>query len=428
MKIFWSWQSDTPGDIGRYLVRDAIKGAIAVLREPHDIEEPLEREARESLDIDHDRKNVSGTPDLARTIQEKIAGAAVFVGDVTLVGETLIEKDGGKKKLINPNVAIEYGFALHALSDSRVLIVQNTHFGDREQLPFDLRHKAGPIQFILRPHSSRDEIARVREQLKRNLLPALRGCLAHAASASAAPFQETQSTSSRAVFWRPGDVLATAERSMGSMFRNEADDSISYTLNEPRVLYLRLIPTASLPQELTIRRLLQIAKAHGSGTIISRTRDIASPSRNARGVAAYRTFGGDRTLMALTQLFQNGEIWSVSREMVYNVYQEEALPIINLANSFSSALRGIADLIPDLGLSSPFKIELGAIGLKGLRISGPLNRPTYTTSGEIFHDTAYDIKIVGDLTDSIIAEIVEGFIHKLCDLAGFDVSLIPRSM
>jgi hypothetical protein len=215
------------------------------------------------------------------------------------------------------------------------------------------------------------------------------------------------------------------------MFRGvaDADDSISYTLNEPRVLYLRLIPTASLPQELTMKRLLQIANAKGSGTIISRTRDIASASRNAHGVAVYRTtFESDPTLMALTQLFQNGEIWSVSREMVYSVYQEEALPIVNLTNSFSNALRGIADLVPDLGLSSPFKLELGAIGLKGLRISGPLNRPTHTTSGEIFHDTAYDIKIVGDPTDSIIAEVVEGFTRKLCDLAGFDESLIPRSM
>jgi len=27
---------------------------------------------------------------------------------------------------------------------------QNTHYGEREDLPFDLRHKAGPIQFNLR--------------------------------------------------------------------------------------------------------------------------------------------------------------------------------------------------------------------------------------------------------------------------------------
>jgi hypothetical protein len=172
MKIFWSWQSDTPGKIGRHFVREAINDAIAVLKVPGAIEEPLEREARETLDIDHERKNVSGTPDLARTIQEKIAAAAVFVADVTFVGENLNESDGTKKKLINSNVAIEYGFALHALTDSRVLLVHNTYFGDRDELPFDLRHKAGPIQFNLPPRSGRDAIALARAQLKRDgLLP-----------------------------------------------------------------------------------------------------------------------------------------------------------------------------------------------------------------------------------------------------------------
>src|SRR5271166_4808596 len=151
-----------------HLVRDAIKDAIAVLKQPQDIEEPWEREARESLDIDHDRKGVSGTPDLAPTILEKITKAAVFVGDVTLVGEIPSSDDGTKKKgkkLINSNVAIEYGFALSALSYNRVLIVQNIHFGDREELPFDLRVKAGPIQFNVSPSTPKDEIARVRHQL-----------------------------------------------------------------------------------------------------------------------------------------------------------------------------------------------------------------------------------------------------------------------
>jgi hypothetical protein len=58
-----------------------------------------------------------------------------------LVGAT---PDG--KKLINSNVAIEYGHAHHALNDTSILMIQNTHYGNRDQLPFDLRHKAGPIQ------------------------------------------------------------------------------------------------------------------------------------------------------------------------------------------------------------------------------------------------------------------------------------------
>jgi len=428
LKIFWSWQSDTPGEIGRHFVRDAIKDAIIVLKQPQDIEEPSEREARESLDIDHDRKGVSGSPDLARTILEKIAKAAVFIGDVTLVGESpLTGKDGAKKKLINSNVAIEYGFALHALTDSRVLLVQNTYFGHRDELPFDLRHKAGPIQFNLAPRSSRNAIADAKGRLKNDLVLALRGCLMHASSAVAPPFQETQPTSNRAFFWQPGEVLATSERSAYSEFRGDPDDTIRYTLSEPHVLYVRLIPIASLPQELTTRALSKAAKAKGSATLISRTHNKASASRNAHGVAVYQPFGSDTTLLALTQLFQNGEVWSVSREMIYSVYQQAALPIMNLRNSLSNSLHGIADLAPDLDLSPPFKIELGAVGLKGLRISGPLNKPTYATSGEIFRDVVHDTKIVDNLTDSTIAEIVQGFLHKLCDHADFDERLIPSS-
>jgi hypothetical protein len=40
MKFFWSWQSDTPGDTGRYFVRDALLAAIKQLRQPEDVEEP----------------------------------------------------------------------------------------------------------------------------------------------------------------------------------------------------------------------------------------------------------------------------------------------------------------------------------------------------------------------------------------------------
>jgi hypothetical protein len=33
MKIFWSWQSDTPGNIGKFLVRDALNDAVEKLKE-----------------------------------------------------------------------------------------------------------------------------------------------------------------------------------------------------------------------------------------------------------------------------------------------------------------------------------------------------------------------------------------------------------
>jgi hypothetical protein len=106
MKIFWSWQSDTPGKTGRFLVRDALQDAIAALKQAPDIEEPTTQATREGMHLDHDVKNVRGSPDLARTILDKIDTAAVVVADATIVGATLGEGVSDGKKLINSNVAI----------------------------------------------------------------------------------------------------------------------------------------------------------------------------------------------------------------------------------------------------------------------------------------------------------------------------------
>ncbi len=140
MKIFWSWQSNTPGSIGRHFVRDALDQAIQQIKEIPTIEEAV----RESIHLDHDRKGVAGSPDLAATIYKKISGSAVFVADVTPVG-----KSENERPLLNSNVAIELGYALACLGDSKLLMVLNEYFGQREDLPFDLRHKAGPITFNL---------------------------------------------------------------------------------------------------------------------------------------------------------------------------------------------------------------------------------------------------------------------------------------
>ncbi len=116
MKIFWSWQSDTPGRIGRHFVRDVLADAIKVLKQPEDVEEPSDRDARQSLHLDQDRQGVPGSPDLAPTIFGKISRASVFVADVTLVGKNRDLGTGDRpdrsKKLINSNVAIEYGYPI----------------------------------------------------------------------------------------------------------------------------------------------------------------------------------------------------------------------------------------------------------------------------------------------------------------------------
>jgi hypothetical protein len=170
MKIFWSWQLDTPAQIGKYLVRDALKVAINRLKQAEDIDEPT----RDDLHLDQDTQGTTGSPDLVRTIFGKIEESEVVVADVTIVGKT-----GENKRLINSNVAIELGYALHACTDASVLMVFNEHYGSYEHLPFDLRHKGGGVVFDLAPGADREQIAAVRASLAddffRKLKPFLQG-------------------------------------------------------------------------------------------------------------------------------------------------------------------------------------------------------------------------------------------------------------
>jgi hypothetical protein len=179
MKVFWSWQSDTPGKVGRHFVRDALTAAIEQLREAPDVEEPTERETRSAMHIDQDRKGISGSPDLARVILEKIEQSAVFVADVTPVGTVTTQSEQEPPtKVINPNVAIELGYALHALTDRALLMIMNEHYGTRADLPFDLQSKAGPIMFTLAPDADRQTILAASRQLTARLVDALKPFIA----------------------------------------------------------------------------------------------------------------------------------------------------------------------------------------------------------------------------------------------------------
>jgi hypothetical protein len=246
MKIFWSWQADTRGKTGRHFVREALADAIKALKQPEEVEEPSERETREALHLDHDRQGVPGSPDLAPTIFRKIDQAAVFVADVTFVAQMEGEDGSAKKKLINSNVAIEYGYAVHALGDESILMIQNVHYGEREELPFDLKHKAGPVQYQLAPDATKQEIAAERARLRAKFVEALRPYLSigKAPGEPARKFEETPCTANAAFFWTPSDVLARIGSDTPPAFRHksEDDDAIEYRFNEPRAFYLRLIP------------------------------------------------------------------------------------------------------------------------------------------------------------------------------------------
>ena len=233
MKIFWSWQSDTPGKIGRYLIRDALKGAVDQIKQTPDIEEP----AREDLHLDHDIQGVTGSPDLVRTIFDKIDQSAIVVADVTLVGNVNTSGADGAtaagKKLINSNVAIELGYALRALTDRNVLLVFNEHYGKHEDLPFDLRHKGGSIVFNLAPDADKRLIEEQKKKLKDWFVSSLKPYV-QKSHVSPGLFQETPSTFSKASYFQKGEILARAG--------TRGWDEITFSYDTETLCYFRLIP------------------------------------------------------------------------------------------------------------------------------------------------------------------------------------------
>ena len=426
MKIFWSWQFDTPGKTGRHFVWDVLADAIAVLKEPSDVEEPSEREAREALHLEDDRKGVEGSPDLAPTIFKKIDRAAVFIADVTLVGERSISADSPTeappKKLINSNVAIEYGYALRALTDARVLMIQNVHYGDREELPFDLKHKAGPIQFRLAPDATKAIIDAEHVRLRSVLVDALRPYVGTSVSMGAAvrKFEEMSTTTNIAFYWNPGEALASHESVVSPVFgRGHEDDAIEYRFDETPAFYLRLIPTTPLSEPFQAAQLQDIV-GRRRADVLTRTAFGSFPGRNRFGAIAYEPLGSSTTPTAFTQLFRNGELWGVTRELVGHHHNKPSAPMTNVQDIYGRVLKNyIAVAEEELGFTPPFQIEMGAIGLNGLRLSLPQSRRKWLheLSEPIVESQLQFRTVLDDTSISAQDALIQSFVKKLYDLA-----------
>lgn len=172
--IFFSWQSDMPNGVGRSLVETCLERAIGTLQADADIDL-----ADRDIAIDRDTLDVPGSPPIMETILGKIDRATVFLSDLTYVAE---RAGGGRTP--NPNVCIEHGWALKALTWRRVIAVMNTAMGhpDKHELPFDVRHTRRPIFFDCPEDADADTRRRAKDALTKQLVIALRAIFGDAAT------------------------------------------------------------------------------------------------------------------------------------------------------------------------------------------------------------------------------------------------------
>ena len=134
--VFYAWQSDTEQNYNRHLIRKALDiAAEAISADPS---------AEAQVVIDSDTQGVAGEPHVTEELLRKITKAEFFVPDLTFVG-----KAENGKLLPNPNVLIEYGYAMRAKPTTERMSIMNTEYGPPEELPFDRGFFRFPITYTI---------------------------------------------------------------------------------------------------------------------------------------------------------------------------------------------------------------------------------------------------------------------------------------
>ena len=407
MKIFYSWQSDTRGEIGRTFVKGCLEDAVSDLNEDFGL-----TDADRPMEIDQDTKGVLGDPVIADTIFEKIENSDIIVVDVTLTGST---QSG--KKLINSNVAYELGYAHKALSDRNVIKVQNTAFGPASKLPFDLKHRRFPIRYKLKANASADQIKAQRDALTVELKGVLQRYIEERGSNTNSMDDvnmhiSLQPSINNGTFLKEGEPLAETRH---------GDGTTKWIVSPSPLFYARLIPTKKHKRLKLSGREVQ-NKALNTFRPLGRHESLYM-ERNRHGLVI---FAGDRTtgeVSEFCQIFRNGEIWAGSTYLFGKTQEGGQLYIPSGVHEevFVGCLRAYAEGRGRiLDLTDTFKVELGLIGAEGYSLAVDRNRWFDSLWGPIREG---EIVVEGEISNadtSQLDSLLLEFFEEICEESGHE--------
>lgn len=342
--VFYAWQSDTPLLYNKTLIRTALEVAAQRINDGRKF-------PGLKVVIDADTENVLGSPHVSDTILRKIAKADVFAPDLTFVAKT----DAGKL-IPNPNVMIEWGYALRALTFEAMLPVMNVHHGLPENLPFDMHHMRHPVQYSLAPNAPNAERRRERANLADELTDILQLMVAAGAKKAreAKPYQPVVAARPPAFFFNAQDDLVTFE---------PGDPPLRF--NRSKAVYIRLHPTyndqpwvGNAGAKRLIHKFFPMAR-------------LINPYSAENDFGAITQSGMGEGIRALTQVFQSGEVWGITEEP-FRAGTPPLLVAVNVEGVLASALSNYLKVYDeDFKFEPPFTLELGATGLQGALLAYP---------------------------------------------------------
>lgn len=356
--IFFSWQSDTPSNVGRNMIERALSLAIKNISLDLTVEEAV----REGLAIDRDTKGVAGSPPIVDTIFNKIDASRIFVADVSFVG-----KRPNEEMIPNPNVLIEYGWALKSLGHSRIITVMNTAYGDpsTDQLPFDMRHLRHPLKY----HCPEDATEEDRKQLAKQFQSAIKGIIESTEFKASLPkqpelplFPEKPSLNGPSRFRATGQPLGICD------VHSPGTKPHDIQLRDGPSTWFRLMPQFGSGR---IFKLYDLRNARQSSlqTIMPlyfKGEDLGHV-RGEDGIGFYVQIPAQpHETWSTSFAFTTGEVWAVDAFP----FKESSAFFLD-EHAFETALGTYAVFLEHLGLKPPYKWIAGIDGIQGKALEVP---------------------------------------------------------
>lgn len=355
--IFFSWQSDTPTKIGRNFLRKALEEACEEIVAESSISEAL----RDELVVDSDTQGEAGQPPIADTIFKKIDAAAVFVADVTFTAKRV---DG--RPTPNPNVLIEYGWALKSLGHSRVISIMNDAYGEpsTETLPFDLAHVRWPTRFKLQEDASDQE----RTDARRKLVTSLKKAIGTSLATIQPPPAKEPPIFPRAT---PKDGPARFRSAKEELGYDEGfgdGPPFKVFLKPGPAMWLRVMPSSPQGRLWTPRKLKETAVPANALNLL--------PFLNASSYSWLRADDGwgvfdasdaidnqqgRKEVSSVAFVFQTGEVWSLDTALLAR--DTKRIPFIEPI--FNNRFFQYANFLTRLGVPPPYHWITGITGVKG---------------------------------------------------------------
>jgi hypothetical protein len=410
IRVFYSWQSDRRQN--RNFIRSALDAAVKELRQELALEE-----AERDIVVDQDTQGLPGSPAIADAILTKIRRTDVFVADLTFIDD-IESNDTKDRRTPNPNVMLEYGYALHALGDSRIVGVFNEAYGPARQLPFDLAHRRWPIRFKIAEGGS-DNKKTEKQRLTASLKQALQSVISQFEDSNqprgaAEPFQARE----------PGDGLGRLRHQQDYLCLSSANDAKPIWLKQGPYAFLRLMPTIALPElgeveayKIAQANLQPMAGMRGGGW---------SMGRHHSGAVVYSA-ASDNPEIAwdASQLFLSQELWSndffhVNRER--DLIKDLGFPYIPtgaVEEVFIDTLINFMQVSrTDLRIPLPVRIVTGLAGVNGFRLAvDPRYFAYHDYVGNILKETIIVETTLGDWSVDPF-DFLFPFFKKIYDAAG----------